>query len=1130
MHDMFIGREAEVATLSVAFTQALAGHGQLVLIAGEPGIGKTRLLEEFARKVQSQSTILWGRCWEGDGAPALWLWMQIVRTYLSEVDPLTLAKELGSSATDIAEVVPELRAHRPGLPQSAVTDPEYARFRLFEGMVSFFKAATRRHPVVLLLDDLHWADTSSLRLLYFLVRELHHASPLLIVGAYREVEVAQSAALASILGDLMRESQFLPLRGFSPAEVRVLLTSTHATPPSDTAVAALHERTNGNPFFVGELMRLALREGGTLEGAVAFPSAHGLPLGVRETIRRRLERVSVACRQLLRTAAVIGRGFSLELLRHVASVAEAGQTTSILHWLDEAVRARLIEPQVGSTRHYRFLHALVRETLYEDLALPEQITLHTRVGEAMEHLVAANLAPSAAELADHFSKSLPSGHGGIQEKAVRYALMAGDQAMQVFAYEEALSHYQRALHVLTEASSDDLQRCHVLIRIGDAQQRLGVIKDAREAYFQAAALARKAGAHTGYVQAAHALAYAALGMSQRGDPTFLPDPVKTALLDEALQLITDEDPDLRAQLLSCLLNVFLFLLTPERREILSQEALKLARRVGTPATLGNALGARYSTLWGTGRGEEQLAVADETLQLGERTGHREIERNGYAFRALALLEIGDIAALDHTIQRYSAITAELRQPYYLWRAQSFRTMRALLAGQFEAGEQLAQETLACGQRAQTENAMVVFFISLLTLRREQGRMAELEEPLKHLAERYPTLPAFRSTLAFVYSEMDRQTDARRAFEQVLAQGMGAIPRDGNWFLTQEQLAHICVFLGDTVRAAEVYEMLLPYAGQNVVAGFADGCRGPVAHLLGILATVLLRWEEAEQHFTSAIAMSESMGARPFLAHSQYEYAVMLCRRDQPGGRTHALTLLDAAQEAADRLGMVRLQEKVAGQRARVAHAAPTPRPPASVVAVSNGFRFAGKRWTLTFAGHTYTQRDAKGLHDIAFLLQTPTQEWHVLDLLALTDAEAPTVAANVTAELATGQLVVRRQLGADQPPPDAHARVAYRQRLQELHDELHEAEQWHDSARIMKARGEMDMLATELASAYGLVSRAWAQDEQTEKVRKTVTSRIRDVLAKLQKAHPALWQHLFTSLKTGTFCSYQPPQPTRWEF
>ncbi|MBI3304302.1 MAG: AAA family ATPase, partial [Deltaproteobacteria bacterium] len=485
---IFVGREREMEELYAGLEDARAGRGRLLLLAGEPGIGKTRLAEEFTVFAQQRGArVLWGRCWEGDGAPAFWPWVQIVRAYMQQCDADTLHAEMGAGAAVIAQIVAEVRERLPHLPVPPEIDPVQARFRFFDSFTTFLKNAGRNQPLVSILDDLHWADIPSLLLLQFLAREVRDAR-LLVIGTYRDVEVGHVHPLSEALGALARESQCLVLRDLDEKDLGRFIEGMTGAKPTASLIRAVHEKTEGNPFFVSEMVRLLAAEGRlpSAEGQAAWSVS--ISQGVRETIRRRLAQLSSACLRLLAVAAVIGREFALDLLVRVSEESTGSDATPLLGLLDEALAARMLGEAGGGVARYRFAHALIRETLYEDLSLTDRIRLHQRIGETLEALRATNLDPHLTELADHFFKAAP---GGTVDKAITYAVKAGERATALLAYEEAVAHYQRALQALELKAPDARQRCELLLDLGDARAKAGDTSQARATFQQAAAVARQ---------------------------------------------------------------------------------------------------------------------------------------------------------------------------------------------------------------------------------------------------------------------------------------------------------------------------------------------------------------------------------------------------------------------------------------------------------------------------------------------------------------------------------------------------------------------------------------------------------------------------------------------------------------
>src|SRR6266487_2566277 len=424
----FVGREAELAALSADLDAAAVGRGGVVLLAGEPGIGKTRLAEELAAQATARGAlVLWGRCWEGEGAPAFWPWVQVVRAYVQAGDPAALRHDLGAGAADIAQVVPAVRDLLPDLPAPLPAEPEAARFRLFDSLAGFLRAAAERRPLLLILDDLHWADAPSLALLRFAGRELEDAG-LLVVGIYRHGELGAQHPLLATLADLTRgqRRRRLLLGGLDQREVASFVALVAGVQPSPGLAAAVHEQTDGNPFFVTEVVRLLASQGRLGPGQPGAPLAAGLPEGVKAVIAERLGRLSEGCRRVLEVAAVIGRDFGLRVLQPVCGL----DGERLLGLLEEAEAARVVGAVSGGLGRWRFAHALVREVVYEDLPAARRVGLHGRVGEALEALCAADPGPRLAELAHHFVAAAP---GGQVARAVRAATLAGRRALDVLA-------------------------------------------------------------------------------------------------------------------------------------------------------------------------------------------------------------------------------------------------------------------------------------------------------------------------------------------------------------------------------------------------------------------------------------------------------------------------------------------------------------------------------------------------------------------------------------------------------------------------------------------------------------------------------------------------------------------------
>jgi tetratricopeptide (TPR) repeat protein len=436
-----VGYERELSALEDVLEEALAGRGALALVAGEPGVGKSRLADELGTVAQARGAqVVWGRCRSGGGAPAYWPWIQVLRTLVADRDPLTVRTELGSAAADLVQLLPELRDLFPDLDAAPSPDAEDARFRLFDAAAIFLARAASKRPLVVVLDDLHSADRSTLALLEFAAPALL-GSPLLVVGTYRDTDADLDRPLRDSLSELTRTTDCLQLvlTGLSAEDTAHFVEVSAGVAPMPRLAAALHETSAGNPLFVSELVRLLraedrLRELEDADGLV-------LPRGVEQVIARRLEHLSESCRQTLSLAAVVGREFDLTLLER----AGAPPGRELLAQLDDAIAARVVELAAGGA--FRFSHDLVRQTLYSSLGAAEQRRMHSAVGSAVEQLHGARPGPVVSALAHHFTAALP---GGDPAKAVRYLTLAGEAAAELAAWHEAAAHYEQAAQLARE--------------------------------------------------------------------------------------------------------------------------------------------------------------------------------------------------------------------------------------------------------------------------------------------------------------------------------------------------------------------------------------------------------------------------------------------------------------------------------------------------------------------------------------------------------------------------------------------------------------------------------------------------------------------------------------------------------
>jgi hypothetical protein len=1072
----FVGRDHELDELRAALEDAAQGRGSLVLVTGEAGVGKTRLMEELAGLAAGRGwTMLFGRCWEEGGAPAYWPWVQIVRAAGAEFD------RLATSDTE------------------ATVDPEAVRFRLFDEVARFLYESARERRLLLVLDDLHAADAPSLLLLRFLSERVA-GSTILVVGAYRPGE-ARVHDLAELFAELVRVGTRIPLRGLNVADVESYVTAVTGEPPPRPVVARLHQITGGNPFFLGEIVRLLVVDGRLPDsGTQLRDPLLRLPEEVRALIRRRVAGLSHEAVSTLRVAAVVGREFDLPILQRAVLLSPS----RLADVLGESVAAGVVAGAPGE-RAYSFAHELVRETLYEDLPAARRLELHLTIGRALQELHRHDLESHLSEIAHHLALATPLGE---PDTAVDYLVRAGDRSAAVLAYEEAAVHYRRALGLLgTLAEPSPERRCDLLVRLGDAQWRSGETKGARSSFEEAIAAARRLGAAELLARAARGYVDALGGFILFA--RFEAGATGADVLEEALGQLPTGDSPLRARLLACLAVELYSVNEPvERRVALSGEAVEMARRLGDSEALGMALHARHWALATPDLVHERLEHTEEMLRVADEVGSRELAFLAHNARFHCLLELCEGRGMDAEIGTMAELAELLRQPFYRWHVLCLRTVRAIVAGRFADAERLAHEALAIAGLRHSEFASYVYrYAQLLAIRWAQGRLGEIWKSIDHHSDRFPWIPRWRDSLAA--AALGDVRAARAEVERHAARGFSDLHRDGLWILHLCALAEACVLIGDDRRGAELYELLLPFADRNAVS-YTQQPFGPVALRLGMLARMASRWEAAEQHFRTAAERCELLGARAVRAHVLGEHAKMLRARGQAGDHQRAAELLAEASALCGELGLDGLLERFEPGAARDETAV---------------LRREGEFWTIGYAGETFRLRDLRGLRYIACLLAAPGKNLHALELVSAVMGNLPDGrAGRVRPELPASWP------GDAGPPLDEAAKAAYRRRLEELGDDLQQARDWGDEERAARVAEEIDFLTRELAQAVGLGGRDREVTSPAERARISVTKAIKKAITLISKESPALASHLEASIHTGRFCRYAPPAetPPRW--
>ncbi len=1114
---IFVGREREMETLRAAAIDAMDGIGRLVLVAGEPGIGKTTLAEQGAAYARRRGMrVLRGACHESGGAPAYWPWIQVIRDYAERASVDSLRAEMGLGAARIAQVVAEIGHRLPDLSPTGSIDAEQDRFLFFDNVTTFLRNIARHQPLLLVLDDLHWADKSSLALLQFIARGMAD-TPLLVIGCYRNVEAGRDDVIADLKGRLSGPVTYMALRGLAEEAVRAQLAAIGGQNVPGGFVRAIFQRTEGNPFFVAETVRVLAEEevlyhDGARWTSRVLPDEMPIPDRVREAVARRLTHVSDACRRTLSAAAVIGREFGLTEIERLGIGGEHSAAV-----LREAAAAHVIDGLPGPADRYRFAHALIRETLYEDLPAGERRDLHRRVGELFEQIYGSDGTEHLAELAHHFCQA---GAGADAEKATAYAERAAGRAAAQMAHEEAARHYGAALNMLSlvEAPADG-RRLELLLQLSDAYWRAGEFEQAKAAARQAVETARRGAS-------GEALARAALAFAGRltGFGAVVCDEQVVALLEEALVRLGVGESAWHARVMARLAEEISFADERERRRLLGRQAIQMARRGGDPTVLAAVLQSMHWALWSPEKVDQRLDLAREVVRLAEITGDRAMALEGHLFRCFAQLELGDLPAVQAAFDTCVRLAAELRQPYSQWVIESTRVCLAFVEGRLDDVEPLAQRTLQLGQEAANPNAPLFYGVQTGHLYWLRGRFAEMEELLLGFGRTYPLLlPASECGYAVTCAEQGRLDETRAIFERWAADGFAQLPRNVMWAMNMGNLAQACAFLGDRERAAELYALLGPFAGRTIMLAPVLPW-GAASYYLGLLAATMGQIPTAACHFREALVTNGRMGMKQWLARTQLAYAELLLAHDLPDDEAPASDLVAAARRTAQQLGMpavVDRAERLAARYGLDAVVEATPDPAPAIAAAPHRIeaicRREGETWLIGFDQVTFRLRDRVGLRYLVHLLRQPGEDVYCMDLWC----------------------TVR---GANGPPPvgglreplwDLQTKMAVRAQRAELRAELEEAERNNDIGKCERLRQTIGELEAHLLRAVGKGGKDRYMSREVEKVRSRISHGVNDLVNKtIIEHHPALSRYLHDTVHTGFYCVYQPDpaRPVIWSF
>ena len=890
----FIGREPEMAVLTAALDDALSGRGQMVMLAGEPGIGKTRLAQELASHAESLGAqVLWGWCYEQQGAPPYWPWVQPIRSYIQQTDAESLGIQMGPGAADISEIIPEVREKLPNIESVPPLDPQQARFRLFDSISQFLKAAARSKPLLLILDDLQWADQPSLLLLEFLATQVSD-SRIMLAGTYRDTEISLDHPLSKSLAQLARSDSYrrLKLSGLEGEYVRQLIEEISGEEPSDDLVRAIYGHTEGNPFFMTEIIRL-IGERGQIGGEAELIHAGGLevPQSVLEVIGQRLNRLSTECQNALTTGAVVGRQFGFRLLGQLNQETSEDQ---LLMLMDEALAAYLIQEVPGQGDVYQFSHALVQQTLRERLSTSRRVRLHVKIGESLEEIYGNDPRDHAAELAYHFAEAVPVIG---TDKLIRYSLLAGERGLETYAQEEALDHFligltAKDLDIEGVTPAADADAASLLFGLGRAQ---AATLSRQELDVAVATLSRAFEFYAEANDVAQAVKVAAYPIQP------LPGHrVAVDLVARALDLVSPDSPEAGLILARYGLVVGLEEGDYQNAADAFDKASKIAEITGDLALEVRILAYASSVDFWHLRWQETVDKGLRVIEVAQRASNQLAEVSARMWVGVAFQSMGDSEKAELHASAGLSTAEVLRDRYWLATARWQNEMCSMLKGDWEAARGFNERGLSVSP-SDTRLLSTRMHLEYEVGNETEGDAyrARLMDSLRLLKPGprydYASAALLLSVVARITGTDDYLQVAETAAETVLSSSH-ATPLVTRF--TRLGVGIISVMRRDAEAAKEQYDNLGSASGSNALISND--------RVLGLLAQTMGKLDQAAVHFEGAIAFCGQAGYKPELTWSCYDYAGLLLERNKMGDRAKALGLLGESVATADELGMAPL--------------------------------------------------------------------------------------------------------------------------------------------------------------------------------------------------------------------------------
>ncbi|MGO9490402.1 MAG: ATP-binding protein [Solirubrobacteraceae bacterium] len=885
----YVGRVAERAALEEAVNLARASQRQVVLLSGEPGIGKTRLASFAAHDAHSDGfAVVWGACTEELAVPYE-PWIGVCSQLIESAPDQLISRHVKRHGGELVRLVRNLAERSEDLPVPQSSDPETERYLLFNAVAGLLGEVAEMVPLCVVLDDLHWADAQSLALLRHVLRSSEQAA-LEVIVTYRDSDLGKDHPFTAVLADLrsLQGVQRIALYGLGADEVAEIMTALAGHQLEADAIelaAQIAAETDGNPFFVGEILR-GLSESGALvfdeasaRWSIDTSAGIAMPESVRDVIERRVERLGEESLEALRLAAVVGREFDLQLLSAVIEIEEA----RLLDDLEAAVAASVLAESSEQVGRFRFVHALINQTLYDGLGATRRARMHQRVAEALEELYGADPGEHFAELALHWRLAAVSVD---KTKASHYALEAGRRALNNLAPAEAVKHFTDAVEQTADA--DSRERCEALIGLGEAQLQTGLAAF-RETLLEASRIASK-------LQDGELAARASLA-NNRGFTSALGaiDDERITAIERAIELDDPPNPARRARLVGLRAQELNWDHDFARRWALAEEAIELARGAGDKRALADVLVSASLALEGAQRVELRATLADELVRAAD-----ELDDPARRFEAanrelLVCGQQGELARVQAALERMRQIAAELGRPTLVWRTEWATSGLALIRGDLVAGERLVERAFQSAQEAEQPDALLFYGIQMFYLRLFQGRGEEIIAMLEQSVEANPAIPALRALLASSLCWLGRREDAAMILTRAASDRFADVRPATDELTALVLYADAVAQTRNGEVAAILYHLIEPWADQ--VDWHTLWGAGHARLYLGLLASVLAEHEQSDKHLQFACEFHEANEMPLWTARGHLGWAEALAERgDTDGAWEHATHALELSRE------------------------------------------------------------------------------------------------------------------------------------------------------------------------------------------------------------------------------------------